>query len=390
MLIDRTMTVGAGATVTAVLGEAIAHGEDAIVPARLFREQGVARRAGNVTYRIGKLLFFDLPQEELLLVVNHEVMGHGARLRERFDGSIGYTIDPPAPYGSGGGSTFFSFDRPPTRHERLAIAAAGMEADAVAARHVAALAFSRGRIRPRDAIRYLGFELDTLTYIAGTHDDLDRHSPGHDVAQFIRTYNVMAAAADAPAITSPTLRREALVSLANPMLAFAAYGIGRYLWNGSADVRVPSVSIGEVRWLPLARYQLTPYGSEVAVMNHFEGARWPTRVEIRVGRAPGARPWGVGVERHAVGEWRSWTIDAGMDLWCQPSIAQKVQAIASELRYGVEIRGRAERPFLPLWFSASRASLLVDIAVKTGGFVPGQPLGGGVSVRAGLGFPFHR
>src|SRR5688572_24280502 len=104
VLIDRTLTVGAGATVSAALGEAIARGEDAVVPARLFRDQGVARRAANITYRIGKLVFFDLPQEEVLIVVNHEVMGHGARLRERFDGPIGYTIDPPAPYGSGGGS----------------------------------------------------------------------------------------------------------------------------------------------------------------------------------------------------------------------------------------------------------------------------------------------
>jgi serine/threonine protein kinase len=76
-------------------------------------------------------------------------------------------------------------------------------------------------------------------------------------------------------------------------------GIGRYLWNGSTDVRVKALSPGGIRWLPLVRYQLTPFGTEAAVTNHFAGAWWPTRIEVRVGRAPGARPWGIGVERRA-------------------------------------------------------------------------------------------
>ena len=388
VLIDRTLTVGAGATVSAALGEAIARGEDTMVPARLFAERGVGRRLANITYRVNKLLFFDLPQEDWLIVVNHEVMGHGARLRELFDGPIGYTIHPPAPYGPGGGSTFFRFDRDPTGHEILAISAGGMEADAVAARVVAEGAFSRGRMQPRDAIRYLGFELDTLTYVLGTGDALDEE-PGHDVARFIRTYNVMAAGIGAPAITARTLRREVRVSLVNPMLAFAAYGIGRYLWNGSMDVRVPSLSIGGVRWLPLVRYQLTPYGTEVAVMNHFAADRWPTRVEVRVGRAPDARPWGVGVERRALANWRSWRLDGGMEIWRQPPIAEPAGSPAQGVRFGFEIRGRAERALLPVWFSESRASVIVDVGVKTMGFVPGQPLGGGLVVRAGIGLPFN-
>ena len=123
-------------------------------------------------------------------------------------------------------------------------------------------------------------------------------------------------------------------------------------------------------------------------MNHFEGARWPTRVEVRVGRSPDARPWGVGVERRGAASWRSWKVDAAMEMWRQPPVADRTQPIDPDLQFGVELRGRAERPFLPVWFSARRASLVIDIAVKTDGFVPGQPLGAGVSLRAGLMVPF--
>jgi hypothetical protein len=243
-------------------------------------------------------------------------------------------------------------------------------------------------MRPRDAIRYLAFELDTLSYVRSTNDDLDRESPGHDVASFIETYNEAATAVGAPTLAPRSLRRTALVSLANPMVAFAAYGIVRHVWNGASDVRVPGIAIGNVRWLPLARYQLAPYGPEVAVTNQLTGARWPTRVEVRVGRAPAARPWGVGVERQRIAVWRSWRFDAAMEFWRQPEVAARAERITSRARTGLEIRTRAERPLIPTWFSTRRLSVIVDVAAKTSGFVPGQPLARGVSLRLGVGIPF--
>jgi hypothetical protein len=387
VLVDTDMTVGAGATVTAAIGAAVARAEDAFVPARLFAERGITRRAVNITYRLFKLAYFDAPQEQWLMVANHELMGHGARLRERFDGPIGYTIDAPAPYGPGGGSTFFGFDREPSARELLAISAAGMEADAVAARVMADAAFRRGRMRPRDALRYLTFELDTLNYVLNTGDEPEE--PGHDVSDFLQTYNELAALTGAEAVAARTLRREALLSLANPMVAFAAYGIGRHLWNGATDVRVPGLSIAGVRYLPLVRYQLAPYGTEWALMNHLGGAFWPTRVEVRVGRSPGGSPWGIGVGRRGLAGWRSWRVDLEAEVWRQPPIRRAgPDADESRLRVGAEIRGRLERAIAPVWFTASRATLIVDIGAKSAGFVPGEPLGGGVVARVGIGVPF--
>ena len=385
VLLDTTMTVGAGATVTAAIGSAVARAEDAVIPSRVFGEHGLWRRTANITYRLLKLTYFDVPQEQWLMVANHELMGHGARLRERFDGPIGYTIDAPAPYGPGGGSTFFRFDREPSPYELLAISAAGMEADAVAARLVAETAFRGGRMRPRDAIRYLAFELDTLNYVLNTGDEPEE--PGHDVSDFIQEYNDLATALGASSVTARTLRREVLVSLANPMLAFAVYGIGRYVWNGAADVRVPALTIAGVRYLPLIRYQLTPYGTEWAVTNHLAGRGWPTRVDVRVGRAPGTRPWGVGIERRNVAALRSWRVDAGMELWRQPTITAAPDALARALHFGMQVRSRAERPVVPIWFSSRRATLIVEVGAKTAGFVPGEPLRAGIVARAGVGLP---
>src|SRR5687768_468919 len=76
VLADRSLTVGAGATLAVAAGDLVARGEALLIPDRLVVERGAGRRAANVGYRTAKLLLFDLPQESWLMVANHEVFGH--------------------------------------------------------------------------------------------------------------------------------------------------------------------------------------------------------------------------------------------------------------------------------------------------------------------------
>jgi len=385
VLVDRDMTVGAGATMSATIGALVGRAEDTSIPDRLFAEDDGGRRTGNVAYRLGKLALFDAPQEHLLLVFDHELFGHGARVRERFDGPIRYHVHPPPPYGSGNASTSFVLNREPTPYELLAISAGGMESTGVVAAIVAERAFVDRRMHPRDALRYLTFELDTLRYIASTDD---QEEPGHDVGDFLETYNGLAAIAAAPALTPRRLRREALVSLANPMAAYAVYGVARYLWNGAEDVAVPALSIAGVRYLPLMRYRLTPFGTEWALVNALGGRVRPMEVEMRIGRSVQSRPWGIGVRQREAARWHSWTVDAAVDVWQQPPVAESdPQRLAFDPRMGARVSARVNRPVVPVWFSASRATLVVEIGGKSGGYVAGEPLRAGFVARAGIGFP---
>src|SRR4029450_11850269 len=151
-----------------------------------------------------------------------------------------------------------------------------------------------GRMNPRDALRYLLFEFDTQGYIASTNEN---EEPGHDVGDFLQTYNALAAAAGAHTLTPRQLRRESLVGLANPLGAYALFGIARYWWNGATDIGIPRLSIAGVGYLPLVRYRLTPYGTEWSLVNALAGRMRPTEVELRIGRSPLATPLGRGV-RH--------------------------------------------------------------------------------------------
>jgi hypothetical protein len=384
-LFDPHSTVGSGATISATLGALVAHAEEASIPDRLFGEPGAPRRTANVTYRFLKHVFFDTPQEQLLLVFNHEVFGHGGRLRERFDGPIEYHIEVPAPYGGGAGETSYLLNREPTPYEMLAISAGGMESTSVVASIVAERAFVDGRMHPRDALRYLLFEFDTQGYIASTDDN---EEPGHDVGDFLKTYNDLAAAVGADTLTPRQLRRESLVGLANPLGAYALFGIARYWWNGATDVPVPTLSIAGVRYLPLVRYRLTPYGTEWSLVNALAGRMRPTEVELRIGRSPLETPWGIGVRQRSVATWGGWTVDAAADVWRQPPIdGTDPRRVEFDLRAGGRVRARANHAVMPVWFSTSRATLVVEVGAKSAGYIPGEPLRAGFVARAGLGLP---
>jgi hypothetical protein len=390
VLVDRDLTVGAGASIAAAIGAVVARGEDRSVPHRMLAEcpdepnpdrpsgKCGARRAANIAFRLAKHAFFDAPQEHLLLVFDHEVFGHGARLRERFDGPIRYHIQPPSPYGGGAGVTSFVFGRAPTPYEALAVRAGGMEATSLVAAVVAEQAFADGTWHARDALRYLTFELDPLLYIAGTKE---QEEAGHDVGDFIQTYNSVATATGARTLTPRTLRRGSLVGLANPMFAFAAYGVARYWWSGATNVAVPAVSIGGVRYLPLFRYRLTPFGTEWSLVNALGGRVRPSEIEVRIGQSMDTRTWGIGARQRDVAKWAGWSVDAAVDVWGQPPVDAFAASLAAfDSHVGARVGGRVGHPL-------ARARIVVDLGVKTSGYVPGDPLRSGVVARAGIGLP---
>ena len=390
VLVDEDLSVGAGATLANAAGFVVETFEQQFVPVRLFEERGLARRTGNIAYRTGRLLYFDWPQEAWLLVANHEVFGHGGRIRELFGGFVRYRLDAPSPYGGGGGVTTFQVGADVTVHDLQAISVAGMEVNAVAAEQMATSVFASGRLSARTALRYLGFELDAFDYIRGTDDDEDR--PGHDVADFLEIYNIGAEVAEAEPLTARTLRREALLSLANPMIVSAALSIGRYLATGAPDSPVLALRVGPFRMMPVVRYRLAPFGTEWTVTNDVGGGAGTGQVSVRVGRAPLTRPFGIGVAYSglSVGAWR---VGIALEGWRQPPLARGATAdfglgvIGNDLEWGGRVRARAESPLIGLWWTESPLLLIVDAGLKSNGFAPGEPIEPGLVLRAGFGIP---
>ncbi len=370
------MTPTAGSALVDFTGTVIGRVEDSVLPPILFDEGTLLRRSAGVGYRFARLFALDLPQEDWLRVANHELFGHGARLRERFAGPIRYHIGVPPPYGRGGGSTSFAFDREPTVEELLAITVGGMEANNVGASRIALRAIRQGETGYRDMLRYLLGRLDSVGYILDTNDQLEED--GHDVSDFIRTLREQAGSD----VSVADLRRGAIVGLADPMLGYAVFGVAvSYLWRGHTNVPVPTLHVDGMRYLPALRFQLTPFGTEWVLDNTFVRAFRATRISLRVGDAPGARSFGAAVRRDAAWTWRRARIDADVYAWRQPRI---LDGGGVDRSTGGAAFATASVPLDVKWLRW--ASVVVQGGVKTRGFIEGEPLAAGVVLRGGLGF----
>jgi hypothetical protein len=134
----------------------------------------------------------------------------------------------------------------------------------------------------------------------------------------------------------------------------------------------------------MVRYRLTPYGTEWGLTNELAVGRRSMQIEVRAGRAPGAKPWGAGVRARELTAWRAWRLDAGADVWRQPNLFDADEADPTRLRIGAQLRLRAERPV------AKGITSIIELGAKSAGFMPGEPLGASVILRAGVGLPFAR
>ena len=366
LLIDRDMLPGAGATVTNGVARLLADGEDQFVPLRLFTDEGKLRRATNATYRLLKLGLFDDPQENWLRVANHEVFGHGGRLRELFDGDISYELPPPPPYGRGGGATFFEFTRTPTVEEVLAVTVGGMEANYVLARAIAQDAMTTGRWNYRDAIRYYYSEYDTIRYIRSVQP---LEEEGHDVGDFLRVYNNVATKAGEDTISTRQLRRNVLASFANPLIAYSYYNTFiSYVWQGRTTAPVPMIHFGATRYLPMMRFHLTSFGTEFVLDNAFVRNGRFVDVTLTWGQTVGARPWSIGALATRVASVKQWTIGGEGAIWHRPEWGGQFAVTASR---ALGVRG-------PL-----ALAVVGEGGFKTNGFALGDRLHQGAFLRIG-------
>jgi len=102
VVLDRDMTPAAGTTDLLTIERGAADLEDRWLAPSRFDESTKAKHVLGIAYRLGKWYGLDLPQDHFLMVLGHEVFGHGARLREINAHGISYGFDVPIPYGPGG------------------------------------------------------------------------------------------------------------------------------------------------------------------------------------------------------------------------------------------------------------------------------------------------
>jgi hypothetical protein len=385
VVVDRDMTPAAGTLDLFTLERAAAAFEDRwLMPSR-FDESTRLKRALGIGYRFGKWFGLDLPQDHFLMVVGHEVFGHGSRLREIEAQRVSYSFDPPIPYGAGGAVTSFRGNVRATRADALAVDTGGIEAQNVLADHVVRDALSTGAIDYRESWLYLESRLDGLRYIRSVSP---RSSPGHDVRSFLLDFNDECDPPVCTPLDAATLKRRAMVMLADPMLAYAGYAWAvSYMVRGRASAGVPMIPLPhEVLYLPALRFEMTPYGTAVTTEHDFVRRGRLARLTVGVGDTGARRAWDIGLAAIDVVRRARFRGDVAATIWNQPAL----DAPPNEQVF--TLGGLAAATLrIPLGPQSSgltgRTGVLVQAGYKSDGFARGERLHAGPVLRVGVTLP---
>ena len=381
VVFDRDMTPAAGTTDLLTVERAAADLEDRWLSPSRFDESTKTRRGLGIGYRLGKWFGLDLPQDHFIMVVAHEVFGHGSRLREIDANGISYGFDVPIPYGPGGAVTRFDGDVTATRADALAVDTGGIEAQNVLADRIGWQALAAGAIHYREAWLYLESRLDGLRYIRSVSP---RSSEGHDVRSFLLDFNEGCGPPECTPLSASTLKRRALLMLGDPMLAYAGYAWAvSYVVLGRTSGDLPMIALPRrVQYLPALRFEMTPYGTAVTTDHNFVRGHRLTTVSVGVGDTDGRHAWDVGVAAANVLQ-RPW-LRAGFAarVWRQPELDAPPDALP--FMTGVLGAATARIPLGSGAGAAARAGILVELGYKSDGFVRGERLHAGPIVRIGM------
>jgi hypothetical protein len=387
VVFDSYMTPVAGAEGLLTAQYLLASAEDRWLPRRIGSERSRAGFALGLLYRSGKFLALDVPQDHFFLVVAHEVLGHGTRFRELGDGSIRYGFDAPIPYGDGEAFTRFDGLFPVSPLANLTVSAAGIEAQHSLADAITDRAVDRGRIHYREAWLYFESRMAAVSYMLSASPISSR---GHDVADYLETFEEACTAPCRP-LTRNHVQRRSLLALSDPLLYYSMYGFAvSYIGNGRVNGPMPLIPVGGgIRILPSVGYALAPYGGEWTLRTAFQqeqraASEKPriTGVMVRVGNTGASRTWGVSGRARDVLRVRTLRVGLSVDVWRQPHVL--ADGTSDEQQFGGGAVGSVVVP-LPRWLRTRWSDgIHVAAGYKSQGYVPGEQLSGGAVLRAGI------
>jgi hypothetical protein len=386
VVFDSYITPVAGSEGLLTVQHLLARAEDRWLPLKVGSERSRVGFAVGLLYRSGKFLMLDVPQDHFLMVVAHEVLGHGARFRELGDGRIRYGFDAPIPYGAGEAFTRFDGFFPVSPLADLTVSAAGIEAQHSLADAITDRAVDRGRLHYREAWLYFESRMAAVSYMLSASPI---SSEGHDVADYLESFEKACTAPCAP-LTRNHVQRRSLLALADPLLYYSMYGFAvSYIGNGRASGPMPLIPIGGTRIMPSLGYALAPYGGEWMLRTAFQHEqkakneeRRITGFTVRIGNTGASRTWGVSARAHDVLRVRSLRVGVALDVWRQPHVL--ADRTSDDQLFGGAAVGSVIVP-LPRWLRTPWSEgLHVAAGYKSQGFIPGEQLSGGAVLRAGV------
>ncbi len=357
-----------------------------------------SKDAKSRTWRLSELVSVWLPLNYGAMVIQHEVFGHGYRIRDIDSHSgnvrvIGYEIGVPPPYGPGGGGTSYTLSDKITSMEETTISMAGVEATAILANSTKWKWLIPKRIDPRQCFLYLFSEHDISFYISSIkiihHKDLS----GHDINEYLFWLNLTYPDNH---LSKGRLRTLSLITYLDPFTFYSVYALFHFISSGK-DTKIPMIPIGKWGYLFGARLGLSPFGPEVFMENYLSSGGRMFYGYIKGGDHADNTYIGAGIFCPVLWKVNTWEFGLRADVWRQPKLLLEPGSVTLTLLEDLSF----EKPLYPtserhdMSLGASLSVLLfhewtstfgweLELGGKTEGFLPGYSLFASPTIRGGL------
>lgn len=305
------------------------------------------------------------------MVLQHEIFGHGARLREFGIGDIGYHIsflhgETTFPY-----SSFVDLNN----NQKAAYYGSGVDASSILATKIEKTWLINGEIDSREATMYLVNVLDSATYAFATSSNA--FHPDDDANNYINYVNAWFAQNNA--LDTHKFKVAMAWNWLNPMIYISGISVLNYIWQGAMSCNYGTLHIGESRFMPTTRTLLAPYGPEYQLLvNLFTPNDQYIGLFLRYGHTHGKKSWGLDINIAPLAVYDCWSIENTISAWDQPHLLQPGTAATNTNKYGFA-------DYLTVYYRLSRAVYAKgEIGYKLSGYQPGRQLSSGAYWNVGF------
>ena len=385
---DRSLSSSVGARNLFSIHKSISAIEELFLKPRLFKEETAGWKTVGILYRIARTALIDNIIDHLVFLTQHEYFGHGARYREFGYKQNNYKLNLFPPYGSGRGSASrgqLSLGRVITAHENMVMSLAGSRSNALMAGLIRSDWLLKNQINTNEAILYIITSLDLPIYIWRTKWNPDHLGHSNDVRAYLNQLNQyeMHVNGKSPNTTLDVLARHTSAALFDPLLYYSIYAFAySFLWKGDHQTGVPMIPLGGVKWLPLMRMGLTPFGTEFIFDNYLMKNCRLINASFRTGGPTFHRFYGFGLSVNNLVYEKKWKFNVKIELWKQPKL------ILGDINKTIETNGwgglLAGTVNLRLSDASMAPCLIVQAGYKTAGYLEGERLSRGPVFRIGL------
>lgn len=371
--------------------------------------------------RVAELGLIWQPLNLMAYVVQHEIFGHGYRVR-----SFGVDVAHVTRYvlsfkfdwnglGIKDALTRVSYKRLASPSEFLSVDIGGIEANLVFSHNMLMSWLKKGEIDGRQASLWRNAHFDGANYIRtlkrfnGYQTYMLSKEVGHDIANYLTLLNQIYPASKSMDEQLQDLQTKSLLSLFfNPMTYISYYSELAYILFHSS-VPIPGIKIREMFALPSYHLALTPFGPEdVFEVYIWNKGKAPTYVYFKALEHMNDLYFGLGFENRGLFNLKWGSIGLKVNLWVQPQML--LEPMSNEEGYYILFEGRNQ--YDNFWITPDEKGLLaskyfsktfggsssivyshlinklsnvnLELGYKTQGYLPGESLVRSLIARCGL------